>query len=180
MAEFKTEPAEQDFTAVISGAVHGNVNDGGSLLLRNGALVYGDVRGNKVTVEGIVCGDVMADNELHVGPTGLVTGRMSAPSLDVCSVGLHRQAYMSKAEAVEPSLIRESKERVSLLQVQGEALDVQQSAVGVALEQEQACAEGLGQSGCHPDCSGDAVAEETVGVPVSGSTPDATLRIVTY
>lgn len=180
MAEFKTEPAEQDFTAVISGAVHGNVNDGGSLLLRNGALVYGDVRGNKVTVEGIVCGDVMADNELHVGPTGLVTGRMSAPSLDVCSVGLHRQAYMSKAEAVEPVRIQGSEEPAAPLQAKAEPLDSPKYSAAGPAGHVRVGGESPGQGDGRSADLGDEEVEAAEGKPAHACVSDATLRIVTY
>lgn len=180
MVESETGPGDQDFTAVVSGSVHGNVSDGGSLLLRRGAFVYGDVRGNKVTVEGVVYGDVMADSDLQVGPKGLVTGRMSAPSLDDWSAGMHAHPRMAEVDAVESGLMRGSEIVAPPRQANGQSVSSPTCLAATPLKRDMIGVEEFrGTAVRSAEQEGEQpAASEQDSAPVCGSDP--TLRIVTY
>lgn len=71
------------FSSLITGIVTGSVDDGDALLLCAGASIAGNVRGRRVFIEGLVYGDIEAEEEVHVGPSGRVLGQMQAPRIVV-------------------------------------------------------------------------------------------------
>lgn len=113
--------SETRITASLSGAghwlVHGNViGDGdfdGIVVLAAGACWQGDVRAHSVIVHGELMGDVVARGKVELGPTGQVTGAVTAPLLAIAEGG--RQS--GEVRMGEASIVRFRERRGETRQV---------------------------------------------------------------
>ncbi len=65
----------------VAGAVEGDVNAGGEILVLDDALVKGDVSGPNVKIQGRVEGRVSATGRLVISATGQVVGDISVRAL---------------------------------------------------------------------------------------------------
>ena len=63
----------------INGKFEGNLNTRGTLTIGEHAEVRADIRGEKITVEGHVVGDILAEKELKIISPGCVVGNVIAP-----------------------------------------------------------------------------------------------------
>lgn len=96
-------------TATLSGAghwlVHGHVSGDGDIdgivVLAAGAQWHGNLRAHSVVVHGELRGDVMARGKVELGPTGRVTGSVTAPLLAIAEGGQHSgEVRMGEASIV--------------------------------------------------------------------------------
>jgi cytoskeletal protein CcmA (bactofilin family) len=70
------------------------------IVVHEGGVVNATVEGNTVVIAGTVKGDVYARNELEILPSGIVSGSVTAPAINVrrggriegrCAIGVPRQ-----------------------------------------------------------------------------------------
>jgi cytoskeletal protein CcmA (bactofilin family) len=74
----------------VDGSVEGSVAADGPVVVGEGGVVEGDIRGRDVTVLGRVRGDVVASGHLEIGPKGKVLGDISAQSFRMHTGGVFR------------------------------------------------------------------------------------------
>jgi cytoskeletal protein CcmA (bactofilin family) len=65
----------------VAGAVEGDINAGGEIVILGDAMVRGDVSGQSVTVQGTVVGRINASGRLVITSGGTVNGDISIRSL---------------------------------------------------------------------------------------------------
>lgn len=104
----------------IDGALEGEVESGGNVIIGKDARVIADVSGHHVTIAGSVEGDVRAVGRLEILSTGRLTGDVQADSFLIEEGGVfHGQSLMDTNEGTLPegggnsskSVIRDHKER---------------------------------------------------------------------
>lgn len=90
----------------IAGAIEGNVNAGGEVLVLPDAVVHGDVSGPAIRIEGKVEGRITTTGRLVISGAGVVLGDISVLSLLIeeggtlqgqCSMGRAPDAAASRA-----------------------------------------------------------------------------------
>ena len=74
----------------IEGRLYGHLQIRGDLLIDHTGQVHGNIDANRVDINGIVNGDVMARASVSVGNRGYVRGDIHSPSVSMPSSGNHR------------------------------------------------------------------------------------------
>lgn len=100
----------------IAGAVEGNVNAGGDIVILSDALVKGDVSGPSVRVQGKVEGRINATGKLIITAEGIVVGDISVRSLLIEEGGtLQGQCTMGNAAVPTSPSTTANKPNTTLL-----------------------------------------------------------------
>ena len=66
---------------LVEGAVEGNLNSNGTIVLGKNAVVRGDVRAREVAVSGIVVGTIRCSDRLEIFASAKIVGTIQAPVL---------------------------------------------------------------------------------------------------
>jgi cytoskeletal protein CcmA (bactofilin family) len=66
---------------LVEGAVEGNLNSDGAIVLGKDAVVRGDVRAREVAVSGIVVGTIRCSDRLEIFASAKIIGTIQAPVL---------------------------------------------------------------------------------------------------
>jgi cytoskeletal protein CcmA (bactofilin family) len=94
-------------SVTIAGAIEGNVNAGGEIVILGDAVIKGDVSGPNVTVQGQVEGRINASGRLLITSTGQVHGDIAVRSLLIEEGGtLQGECHMGEAPQPAPNLER--------------------------------------------------------------------------
>jgi cytoskeletal protein CcmA (bactofilin family) len=97
----------------IAGAIEGDVNAGGEIVLLADAVIKGDVSGPNITVHGQVEGRVNASGRLLITNTGQVHGDIAVRSLHIDEGGtLQGECHMGEAPASARAVVSEGNGRV--------------------------------------------------------------------
>ena len=68
---------------LVEGAVEGNLNSHGTIVLGKDAVVRGEVRGREVAVSGIVVGTIRCSDRLEIFESAKIIGTIQAPVLQM-------------------------------------------------------------------------------------------------
>ncbi len=68
---------------VIFGTIDGEVHVDGAVVVEEGGVVHGNVRGRTVTVRGVVVGDAKAESAIRVDEGGQMVGDVRAPRVNI-------------------------------------------------------------------------------------------------
>lgn len=87
----------------VAGAIEGDVNAGGEVVILSEAVIRGDVSGPDISIEGQVEGRVTASGRLLIKPSGQVHGNISVRSLLIEEGGtLQGECHMGEAVQSAP------------------------------------------------------------------------------
>lgn len=88
----------------VAGAIEGDVNAGGEIVILADAVIKGDVSGPNVTVQGQVEGRISASGRLLITSTGQVHGDIAVRSLLIEEGGtLQGECHMGEAMQSAPT-----------------------------------------------------------------------------
>jgi cytoskeletal protein CcmA (bactofilin family) len=91
----------------IAGAIEGDVNAGGEIVILGDAVIKGDVSGPNVTVQGQVEGRINASGRLLITSSGQVHGDIAVRSLLIEEGGtLQGECHMGEAPPAAPMVER--------------------------------------------------------------------------
>jgi cytoskeletal protein CcmA (bactofilin family) len=90
----------------IDGAVEGAIDADGPVVIGEGGVVEGSVRGRDVVILGCVRGDVRATGHLEIGPKGKIIGDITVQSFRMHTGGVFRgMSCMPGGEDAHPALM---------------------------------------------------------------------------
>ncbi len=75
---------------IVYGAVTGDCQLDGSLVVSQDGRWHGNIQGLNVLIAGEVEGDVIAGNQLEVLPTAKIVGRLICPNIAIAQGAVHR------------------------------------------------------------------------------------------
>jgi len=84
----------------VLGEYSGEIECGGTLLIGKGAQVTATIRGNEVTVAGLVRGNITALGKLRISPTGRLEGDARVGALVVQEGGVHHGVIRVHPEGI--------------------------------------------------------------------------------
>jgi cytoskeletal protein CcmA (bactofilin family) len=84
---------------VISGRLEGSIDLKGDLAITKSGIVKANILAERVSVLGIVVGDIMASVAIEIGPEGKVKGDLTAPTVKIADGG----RYAGALQIGEPS-----------------------------------------------------------------------------
>jgi cytoskeletal protein CcmA (bactofilin family) len=98
---------------LVEGAVEGNLNSRGTIVLGKDSVVRGEVRAREVAVSGIVVGTIRCSNRLEIFQSAKIIGTIQAPVMKMEPGALVNGRVLMSRKNEEVELIPHSPEEMS-------------------------------------------------------------------
>jgi len=98
---------------LVEGAVEGNLNSHGTIVLGKDSVVRGEVRAREVAVSGIVVGSIRCSDRLEIFQSAKIIGTIQAPIVKMEPGALINGRVLMSRTKEEVELIPQSPEDIS-------------------------------------------------------------------